>query len=92
MDITTITGVIGITIICGLAAQFAKATKLDNTWIPVICGILGGVLGIVGMFAMPDFPAKDPITAIAVGIVSGLAATGSHQVYKQLMGKENENG
>ena len=33
---------------------------------------------------VPDFPADDYITAVAVGIVSGLAATGANQVYKQL--------
>ena len=33
---------------------------------------------------MPEFPASDYLTAAAVGIVSGLAATGINQVYKQL--------
>lgn len=33
---------------------------------------------------MPDYPAKDYITGVAVGIVSGLAATGVNQVFKQL--------
>lgn len=42
------------------------------------------MLGVVGMFLMPDFPATDYITAAAVGIVSGLAATGANQVIKQL--------
>ena len=35
---------------------------------------------------IPDFPAYDPITAAAVGVVSGFAATGVHQVYKQIKG------
>ena len=39
------------------------------------------------MRIMPDFPATDYITAVAVGIVSGLAATGVNQIGKQL-GKE----
>lgn len=82
-----ITGVAGIVVICYLAAQAIKATSLDNKWLPVICGALGGVLGIVGMYVMPDYPAGDVITAIAVGIVSGLAATGANQVYKQLTQK-----
>jgi hypothetical protein len=42
------------------------------------------VLGIAGLYLMPDFPAKDIINALAVGIVSGLAATGVNQIYKQL--------
>ena len=51
---------------------------------PVISGLLGAVLGVVGMYIMPDYPATDVLTAIAVGIVSGLAATGVNQIYKQL--------
>ena len=34
--------------------------------------------------AVPDFPAGDPVTALAVGIVSGFAATGVNQAAKQL--------
>ena len=59
------------------------STPLDNKWLPVICGVLGGILGVVGQRVMPDFPADNILTAIAVGIVSGLAATGAHQIYKQ---------
>ena len=84
-----IAGVSGITVICYLAAQGLKATPLNNKWLPVICGILGGLLGILGMLIMPDFPASDYITAVAIGIVSGLAATGANQVYKQLSSKED---
>ena len=47
----------------------------------------GGVLGIVGMYVIPDFPAHDVLNAVAVGIVSGLASTGVNQVYKQLVTK-----
>ena len=36
------------------------------------------------MKTMPDFPAKDILNAIAIGIVSGLASTGANQVKKQL--------
>ncbi|WP_418772196.1 phage holin family protein, partial [Neglectibacter timonensis] len=49
-------------------------------------GLLGGILGVVGMLFMPDFPANDFLTAAAVGIVSGLAATGANQIGKQLAG------
>nr|DAZ61070.1 MAG TPA: holin [Caudoviricetes sp.] len=86
MDISSlgITGVAAITVICLLAGQVVKASGLDNKFIPIICGVCGAVLGIVGMFIVPDFPATDYITAAAVGIVSGLAATGANQVIKQL--------
>lgn len=78
----------GITVICYLVGMIIKASPLDNKWIPVIVGLCGGALGIVGMVTkMPDFPATDFITAAAVGIVSGLAATGIDQIGKQLSEK-----
>ena len=73
-----------ITVIVFLAVEAVKATPLDNKWLPVIAGTFGGILGVVAMFTMTEFPANDYLTAIAIGIVSGLAATGAHQVYKQL--------
>ena len=82
-----IIGVAAITVICYLAAELVKATKLGgkSKWLPVICGAVGVVLGIVGLFIMPDFPADNVITAAAVGAVSGFAATGVDQVKKQLV-------
>lgn len=84
MEILGITGIAAITIICFLVAEGVKATALDNKWLPVICGCLGGCLGVVAMYVMPDFPGTDILTAIAIGIVSGLAATGAHQIGKQI--------
>ena len=84
MEIMGMTSVVAITIICYLIGEAAKLVPLDNKWIPVICGVAGAVLGVAGMFIMPEFPAGDYITAVAVGIVSGLAATGANQVFKQL--------
>lgn len=85
MDISSMTTVIAIVVICyliGLAAKTIPAVK-DN-YIPVIVGAFGGILGVLGMYAIPDFPAQDILNAIAVGIVSGLSSTGINQVYKQL--------
>lgn len=79
-----IAGVAAITVIAYLIGQAVKATALDNKWIPIICGVVGGALGAVAMHIMPDFPATDYITAVAVGIVSGLAATGVNQIGKQI--------
>ena len=85
MDFMGITGVAGIVVICYLVGLIVKATPYDNNKIiPIVCGAAGGALGVAGMFLMPDFPASDPITAVAVGIVSGLAATGADQIAKQL--------
>ena len=77
-----------ITVICFLVAEAVKITPLDNKWLPLLCGISGGCLGVVAMYVMAEFPANDVLTAIAVGVVSGLAATGVHQVYKQLTKEE----
>lgn len=78
------TSVVAITVICYLGAQVAKATAMDNKWLPVLCGVLGGILGVVGWRYMVGYPAEDVLTAVAVGIVSGLAATGINQIGKQL--------
>ena len=79
-----IAGVAAITVICYLVAEGVKKTAIDNKWLPTISGTVGAVFGVLGYMIMPDFPANDFITALAVGIVSGLAATGAHQAYKQL--------
>ena len=80
--------VVAITVITYLIGMGGKAwEKLDNKFIPVICGFVGAILGVVGMYTMPDFPAKDILNAIAIGIVSGLASTGANQVGKQLATK-----
>ena len=84
MEYMGIAGVAAITVIAWLIGEAAKLFPLDNKWIPVICGVCGGILGVVGMYTMPDFPAGDIMTAAAVGIVSGLAATGVDQIGKQL--------
>lgn len=85
MEIMGITGVAGIVVICYLVGLIVKATPWNNNKIiPIVCGMAGAALGVAGMYVMPEFPAADPITAVAVGIVSGLAATGADQAVKQL--------
>ena len=83
MEYMGMAGVAAISVIAWLVGETVKLLPLDNRWIPVICGICGSVLGIVGMRVMPDFPAHDLMSAAAVGIVSGLAATGADQIGKQ---------
>lgn len=85
MEILGVTTVVAIVVICYLIVQGAKLiTGIKDEFIPAIVGVAGGILGIIGLYVMPDFPAKDILNAIAVGIVSGLASTGANQVYKQL--------
>lgn len=77
--------VAGIVVICFLIGMGVKASPLDDKWIPLIVGFCGGCLGVVGMLTMTNFPADNYIDAVAVGIASGLAATGVHQLGKQLI-------
>ena len=86
MDISAfgIASVAAVTVICYLVGMGVKVSALDSKYIPVVCGVAGAVLGVAGMYFIPDFPANDPITALAVGIVSGLAATGVDQIFKQM--------
>lgn len=84
MDITqvgTVLAIVVITYLIGLGAK--NISTIKDEAIPVIVGVCGGILGIIGMFVMPDFPAHDILNAIAIGIVSGLASTGVNQVWKQ---------
>ena len=83
MEYMGMAGVAAISVIAWLVGETVKLLPLDNRWIPVICGVCGGVLGVVGTHVMPDFPAHDLMSAAAVGIVSGLAATGADQIGKQ---------
>ena len=80
-----IVGVAAITVICYLVGLIVKATPAPNQVIPIVCGVVGLILGLVCYFTGLDvIPATDPVTAAAVGVVSGLAATGINQVAKQL--------
>lgn len=78
--------VAAITAICYLVGLVVKASPYNNDqYIPIACGFVGGLLGITSLaIGMADFPASDPVTAVAVGVVSGLAATGIHQIGKQM--------
>lgn len=85
MDISQIGTVLAIVVICYLIGMAAKAIKVvKDEIIPVIVGVAGGILGVVGMYVIPDFPVNDVLNAIAVGIVSGLASTGANQIGKQI--------
>ena len=73
-----------ITTICFLVGMAIKAVGSIDKWIPVICGFSGCILGIIWFcFGWPGLLAQEPVTAASIGIVSGFASTGIHQVCKQ---------
>ena len=85
MDITSVTTVVAIVVITYLIGLGVKGIPhIKDNYIPIIVGVAGGILGVAGMYVIPDFPANDILNAIAVGIVSGLSSTGVNQIYKQV--------
>ncbi len=80
-----------ITVIVYLLAEIFKQVTKKNQFVPVFCGIIGGILGILGFFIAHDFiGAENIFCAVAIGIVSGFSATGINQVYKQFSESKDE--
>lgn len=79
MNIFADNGIVTVPVIAVIAFLITEAIKLaglDSKWCPVVSGAIGGILGVVALYIMPEFPVKDILTAIAVGIVSGWGASG----------------
>ncbi len=74
-----------ISYLVGMGCKSVSNNVIPDRLIPVICGAVGGVFGIISLYTMSEFPADDVVNALAVGIVSGLAATGINQIGKQLL-------
>lgn len=78
-----------IVVLCFLIGNAWKtANSLDDKWIPCVCGASGLILGVLvwltdGIYHVEWFGIGDPWMAAAVGVVSGFAATGVHQAFKQ---------
>lgn len=78
----TVFAIVVITYLVGYTVKQIPSIK-DN-YIPAIVGIVGGILGVVGLYVIPNFPVNDILNAIAVGIISGMASTGANQIIKQV--------
>lgn len=82
-----------VTVVTGFLQLLKKIINGNEKIIrffPIIAAVLGAVLGIIAFFALPDIiPATNVFVALLIGISSGLAATGTHQVFKQLS-KDNK--
>ncbi|HKL73659.1 MAG TPA: phage holin family protein [Clostridia bacterium] len=58
-------------------------------FIPLIACVMGAIFGAVAYFGVPNIlPTDNIIVAIVLGGASGLSATGTNQIFKQL-GKYN---
>lgn len=81
-----------IVVICYIAITAIKSTKIESKWYPLISCGLGMLIGVAMHYIVPEFiGATSLVVAVISGGVSGLAATGSNQVLKQLM-KSAEDG
>ena len=73
----------GVIYLLGAALKAIGNETLDR-FIPVICGLAGGILGVVVFKTIPGYlPADNWLLALYVGIGSGLASVGVNQIYKQ---------
>lgn len=73
----------GICLFIGAALK-AIGNETLKKFIPTLCAVSGSILSILAFYTIPNFiPANNWLEALWIGVGSGLAATGLHQVYKQ---------
>ena len=62
---------------------------IKKKYLPVVAGASCLILGIISFYLVPELIGNtNLLTSIAIGIVSGLAATGSNQILKQIRKEE----
>lgn len=84
-DFIAIPAVVVVAYFVGLVIKTLGTSEKLDKWIPVICGATGMVVTMAVYLTTPGFiPADNWVVALAIGIVSGLSATGANQIYKQL--------
>lgn len=85
--IQTFLPIAAVVVICVLIGMYLKwrfeGDERKSASIPWILALCGAALGIIAKFIMPEYAEYDILTALAVGIVSGLAAGGAYQVIHQ---------
>lgn len=79
-----------IVVCCYIFGEIYKVVFKSKTeaykFIPVLLAVIGGILGVVIFFTNPEmiFDAENVWIALGIGIVSGVSATGTNQIVKQL--------
>ena len=86
-SIVTISAFVGILNECvkKIASIFGKDL---NKFIPLFSILFGIILGISGYYIPNVVMGNNIVEAIFIGISAGAAATGCHQIYKQLKPEE----
>lgn len=83
-----------IVILCYLIGEIYKVVFKGNEkahkLIPSLLTLLGGLMGVVLYFADQEYlGVAGIVSALEIGLISGSASTGIHQILKQLTKKEN---
>jgi len=78
--------------VVGVLSLIKSALKDDSVvlkFFPLIGSGIGIILSIICYFVWPEIIIANSIAAaIKIGLASGLAATGTHQIFKQLLSKK----
>lgn len=84
-DFLTLPCIVVIAYFIGFTVKTIVPNNKANKYIPIVCGFVGAALSIAIYITIPQLiPADNWATAVAIGILSGLAATGANQIKKQL--------
>lgn len=84
-EFVTIPAVVVICWFVGFCMKNLISSEKVDKFIPCVCGLLGAILAIIIFYTTPStIPADTWYTALAIGITSGLTATGIDQIKKQL--------
>ena len=87
-----------IVLCCYIIGEIYKIIFRNNQktykYIPILMAIVGGVLGVIMYLTNKEmiFNAANIWISLAIGIISGVSATGANQIIKQIFKKgENKN-
>ena len=85
-DFTTIPALVAIVYtIIDVTKTALGGTGKFTRFIPLIACLLGGICGVVAFYLVPGtMGTENLLVAIVIGAASGLSATGTNQVAKQL--------
>ena len=94
IDITTIPALAAIVYtIIDIAKTAMGGDEKFKRFIPLIACVLGAVCGVVAFYFVPGVMATENLlVAIILGAASGLSATGTNQVVKQLVSGTTTKG
>ena len=73
------------------AVKFAIGNGKFDRFVPLLSLLFGALCGVICFYSLPCIiPADNVVVALVIGGASGLTATGTHQMVKQLGNKNNE--